>query len=356
MIINALLLLVPVSLLLAYVLHAPLEWIFLTSVLAIAPLADWVRRGTEQVALRAGTAVGGLLNVTFGNVPELILGLFVLQTGQAQVVKAQITGSIIGNSLLGTGLAIVVGCWGREKLTYNRQRAGLASSLLVLSMLALLIPALFDYTEQRFHRGHSQMELNLRLSFGAALILIFVYLANLLYTFWTHRDIFNPGEEPSVRSDAWPLWMGVGVLVLSTAFTAWEAELVSRALEAAAGRFHLTPFFLGVVVLAVVGNASEYAAAIYFAHRGRMGMAMSITVGSTVQVALLVAPVLVLTSFLTHHPMTLVFTNPLELIAVAGAVIAVNSIARDGETTWFGGVLLLAVYTLLGLAFFFVQP
>lgn len=365
MVFLVLLLLVPASLALAYLVHAPPLWTFGAAVLAIVPLAEWIRRATEQLARVAGPAVGGLLNVTFGNAAELILALFVLAGGHQDVVKAQITGSIIGNSLLGLGLAIVVGSWGRERQTFKRERAGLLSSLLVLALIALLVPALFDYTERGLYADPNPGTLDERLSLGASLVLIAVYGANLVYTLVTHRDVFAiAGGEPGGGNDGdgageaspWPLWRSVAVLVAATAAIAWEAELVSGALEGTAGRLGLTPFFLGVVVLALIGNAAEYISAIYFARRDRMGLVMTITVGSTIQVALFTAPVLVLVSHFTGHPMNLVFRNPLELVAIAATAFTVNAIASDGETTWFEGVLLIAVYALLALAFFFVTP
>jgi Ca2+:H+ antiporter len=352
MILGALLLLVPVSLGLAYVFHASALWVFAASVLAIVPLAEWVRRATEQMARLAGPAVGGLLNVTFGNMAELIIALFVLSAGHAEVVKAQITGSIVGNSLLGLGLGIVAGSWGRDKLTFSRQHAGLLSSLLILSVIALMLPALFDYTE-RSADVPGRHNLDERLSLGVSVVLILVYLANLGYTLLTHRDVFALEEEE--ERAGWPLWKALGVLVGATAVIALEAELVSGALEDTAGRLGLSTFFLGIIVLAVVGNAAEYISAVYFARRDRMGLVVTITVGSTIQVALFTAPLLVLISWAIGHPMDLVFANPLELIAIAGSAFAVNSIAQDGETTWFEGVLLLAVYALLGLAFFYLK-
>lgn len=365
-----LLLLTPASLALEYLFHVPPLWVFITSTLAIVPLAEWIRRATEHLAEHAGAAVGGLLNVTFGNTAELILALFVLAAGNTQVVKAQITGSIIGNSLLGLGLAIVVGSFGRERQTFKRERAGLLSSLLILALIALLIPALFDYTERGVFAAPNPEALDERLSLGVSVVLILVYAANLVYTLVTHRDVFalpakddsasgDPGHEKDTgegETSTWPLWQALGVLVAGTAVTALEAELVSGALESTARALGLSTFFLGVIVLAVIGNAAEYVAAVYFARQDRMGLVMSITVGSTIQVALLVAPLLVLVSYFMGTPMNLVFTNPLELIAVAGAAFAVNAIAADGETTWFEGVLLLAVYALLGMAFFFVTP
>ena len=353
-----LLLLVPLSLALEYAVGAPPIWVFTTAILAIVPLAEWIRRATEQLAHRAGSAVGGLLNVTFGNTAELVLALFVLSAGNAAVAKAQITGSIIGNSLLGLGLAIVVGTWGREKLTFSRERSGLLSSLLVLAVVALLTPALFDYTERGLRGAAEATALDERLSLGVSVVLILVYVANLVYTFVTHRDAFarDDPDEAEHEGTPWPLWLSLAVLAGGTAATALEAELVSGALEATAAQLSLTPFFLGVVVLAVVGNAAEYVAAVYFARQGKMGLVMSITVGSTIQVALLLAPLLVLVSYAMGAPMTLVFANPLELIAIASVAFVVNAIAQDGEVTWFEGVLLLAVYVLFGLAFFFVTP
>jgi len=356
---RALLVLVPVSVALAAFSAVPRALVFVAAILAIIPLAEWVRRATEQVAARAGSTIGGLMNVSFGNAPELILALFVLHGGHVDVVKAQITGSLIGNSLLGLGLAIVAGSFGRDVQHFNRDRAGLLSSLLILVTIAVLLPALFDYTERGVLRNPNSAALDERLSLGVAIVLILVYIGNLVYTLVTHRDVFARTPTPDEPSEPgievpWPLSRSLLVLAGSTALTAVEAEIVSNTVEATATRFGLTPFFLGVVILAVVGNAAEYISAVYFARRGRMGLVVGITVGSTIQVGLLVAPLLVILSYLLGHRMNLVFNNPIELIAIAGAAFIVNSIAQDGETTWFEGVLLLAVYLLFALAFFLV--
>src|SRR5919206_3361044 len=350
-----LLLLIPLALLLHF-LHAPSLAVFASAALAIVPLAEWMRRATEQIALRAGSVIGGLLNVTFGNMAELILALIVLRSGNLAVVKATITGSIIGNSLLGLGLAILVGSWGRNKQTFTREQAGLLSSLLLLSLIALFVPALFDYTERGlFGATHANAErLDESLSLGVAVVLILVYIANLIYTLWTHSDVFAYEEAHGTEEPSWSLWRALGVLLAATIGVALMAELVSGALEATASTLGLTTFFLGIIVLPIVGNAAEYFSAVYFARKDQMGLVVGIAVGASIQVALLTAPLLVLFSYLMGHPMNLVFSNPLELIALAGVAFAVNSIAQDGETTWFEGVLLLAVYALLGLAFFFV--
>jgi len=356
---NWLLLFVPLSLALEYVVHAPPVWIFVAAIIGIVPLAEWIRRATEQLAESVGSAIGGLLNVTFGNAAELIIALFVLRAGQGDVVKAQITGAIIGNSLLGLGLAIVAGSIGREHQTFSRHRAGQLGSMLMLTMIALLIPALFDYTERAHLDARATLQLDERLSLGVSIVLIAVYLANLVYTLVTHRDVFAGAKDEDETVEApqehWSPTKAILVLLGATIVTAVQAELVSGSLEATAHGLGLTPFFLGITVLAVVGNAAEYISAVYFARRNRMGLVMSITVGSTIQIALLVAPLLVIVSYLFGTPMNLVFANPLELVAIAGVAFTVNAIAHDGETTWFEGVLLLAVYTLLGLAFFYVR-
>jgi Ca2+:H+ antiporter len=353
MIMNLFLLLVPVSLLLAYF-HAPPPIVFASAAAAIIPIAEWIRRATEQVAEHAGSVIGGLLNVTFANSAELILAIFVLYTGNTNVVKATITGSIVGNSLLGLGLAILVGSWGRKKQTFSRERAGLHSSLLILSVVALMIPALFDYTERRIFAHPNTSPLDEKLSLGVAVVLIAVYAANLVYTLYTHHDVFESEEEQGTPK--WSLGRSIAILVGATAIVALEADLVSSALEGTATAFGVSSFFLGIIILPIVGNAAEYFSTIYFARKDRMGLVMSIAVGSTIQVALLTAPLLVLISYALGHPMNLVFSNPLELIAIAAVAFAVNSISQDGETNWFEGLLLIAVYLLLAIAFFYVTP
>ena len=375
MIFKWLLLLIPVSLALRYIFDAPPLVIFSAAIMAIVPLAEWIRRSTEQLAHKLGSAIGGLLNVTFGNMAEMLLAIFVLLDGKTDVVKGQITGSIIGNGLLGLGLAIVVGSWGRDKQTFNKASAGRLSSLLILSVIALLLPALFNYTERGIVHSSQAGALDEKLSLGVSVVLIIVYLANLVYSLVTHRDVFESagGEEENVKQNAdegkteeentenkvadkesWSVWTAIGVLVAGTALTAWESEIVSGELEATSTALGLTSFFLGVIVLAVIGNAAEYVAAVYFARKNEMSLVMGITVGSSIQVALLVAPLLVLISYLAGKPMNLVFANPLELIAIAGVAFSVNAIALDGETTWFEGVMLLAVYILLAMAFMLV--
>jgi Ca2+:H+ antiporter len=349
---------VPLSLVLDHVVHARPAFVFLTGILGIIPLAEWIRRATEQLAATAGSAIGGLLNVSFGNAPELIIALFVLRAGHVDVVKAQITGSIIGNSLLGLGAAIVAGSAGRDRLIFSRERAGLLSSLLMLATIALLVPALFGATEGARLEPAVAHRLDQRMSLGVSLVLVSVYVANLVYTLVTHRDVFAPPAreegEGEVEVAHWSTARAITILAAATIVTAIQAEGVSGSLEATATGLGLTPFFLGITVLAIVGNAAEYLSAVYFARRNRIGLVFGITVGSTIQIALLVAPLLVIVSHLMGTAMDLVFA-PLELIAIAAVAFIVNAIAQDGETTWFEGVMLLAVYALLGIAFFYLR-
>jgi Ca2+:H+ antiporter len=289
-----------------HVLHVPPVWTFVVAAAAIVPLAEWMRRATEAIAERKGGTIGGLLNVTFGNAAELVLAFFVLLAGRPEVVKAQITGAIIGNGLLGFGLAITVGALARRRITFDAARAGHLASLLVLVVVALLVPALFDYTERTVFRAGNAASLDLHLSLGVA--------------------------------------------------TAWMAELVADALDETARAAGVSGLFLGVVVLALVGNAAEYLSSMHFARQGRTALVVGITIGSTIQVALLVAPVLVIVSQFTGHPLDLVFDNPLQLVAIASVAFVINAITRDGEATWFEGVLLVAVYVLLGVAFFYATP
>ena len=348
---------VPLSAALRYLVGASPFWVFATASLGVVALAYHVSEATEAVARTAGPAVGGLLNVSFGSVAELVLAVFVLMDGQAAVVRAQITGSIIGTGLLGLGLAILIGGLTRERQVFKRERAGLLSSLLIVVLIALLLPAVFDAVVRANPKVSDVALSDEHLSLGVSAVLLALYAGNLVYTLITHRDVFsrqgNEAEGGMRRGEGGVPWRPLGVMVGGTAVLAFEAELVSGALEATAAQVHLSPLFLGVVVLALVGTSADLFAAALFAHRDRMGLVMDICIGSTIQVALVVAPALVLVSFLLGRPMTLVFGNPLDLFAIAATAFAVNAVAADGETTWFEGLLLVGVYALLALAFLF---
>ncbi|RYB04752.1 calcium/proton exchanger [Lichenibacterium ramalinae] len=353
-----LLIVVPLSAALHFLWGASPLWVFVTAAVGVMVLAYHVSSATEAVAEAAGPAVGGLLNVSFGSIAELVLAVFVLADGQAGVVRAQITGSIIGTGLLGLGLAILVGGATRARQTFKRERAGLLSSLLVVVLIALLLPAVFDLVLRLHPDGRDIPFSDEQLSLGVSAVLLAIYAGNLIYTLVTHRDVFardsaEAAAERGAEGRGRSIWVPVGIMVVGTAVLAFEAELVSGALEATASQLHLSPLFLGVVVLALIGTSADLFAAVLFAHRDRMGLVMDICIGSAIQVALVVAPLLVVASFLIGKPMTLVFSNPLDLFAIGVTALIVNAVAGDGETTWFEGLLLVGVYLLLALAFFF---
>jgi Ca2+:H+ antiporter len=347
----ALLLFVPLSIALRHFVEVSASWVFLTSIVAIAVLADWIRRATEQLAQRAGSTIGGLLNVSFGNTAELLLALFILSRAQTRVVQAQITGSIIGTTLLFLGISALVGGFGRAQQNVNRASAGLLSTLLFLVVIAILLPAIFDLTEHKAAPSADISLLDERLSLGVSVVLLLLYVANLVYTLATHRDVFA-GDAPRGSAE-WSVVRALVVMTAGTVLIAIEAELASGALEATSTQLGLTPVFMGVVVLALVGTVSELFVAVVFARQDNMDIAFSMCIGSAIQIALVVAPVLVLASWIIGHPMNLVFASPLDLFAIAAAAFIVRLIAADGETTWFEGLLLVGVYVLFALAYYF---
>jgi Ca2+:H+ antiporter len=331
MIAYALLFFIPLSLALRYLAEVPPIWIFVTGAAAIAVLADWVRRATEQLAERAGSTIGGLLNVSFGNTAELVLALFVLSNAQTQVVQAQITGSIIGTTLLFLGISVLVGGIGRTRQTFDKAGVGLLSTLLFLIVVAILLPAVFDLTE-RLPAPRAQISaIDEQLSLSVSVVLLLLYAANLIYTLVTHRDVF--ASDAASGEAEWSLFRALAVMVAGTAVIAVEAELVSSALEGTSAQIGLSPVFMGVVVLALVGTAADLFAAVVFARQDKMDIVFGMCIGSAIQIALVVAPVLVLTSWAIGRPMNLVFGSPLDLFAIASTAFIVRAIAADGETT-----------------------
>jgi Ca2+:H+ antiporter len=338
---------VPVSLALHYTNVVAPVWVFLAGLVAIAVLADWVRRGTEQVAEHAGGAIGSLLNVSFGNAAELVLALFVLAQAQTQVVQAQ----IIGTTLLFLGISALVGGMTHPRQTFSQERAGLLSTLLMLVAIAILLPAVFDMTERVMSPHANRGDLDERLSLSVSVVLLLLYAAYLIYVLVTHRNIFASGTESGVAE--WSLLTGILVMLSGTLVIAVESELVAARLEEAASQLNFSPVFMGVVVLALAGTIADLFASVAFARANRIEIAVSMCVGSALQVALVVAPVLVLVSWAIGHPMNLVFGSPLDLFSIASASFIVRAIAADGETTWYEGFLLIGVYVLFALAFFF---
>ncbi|WP_019585700.1 calcium/proton exchanger [Deinococcus apachensis] len=351
---NILLIFLPIAVFLE-VTHGSPTLMFVSAALAILPLAGIMGTATEQLAVRAGSTVGGLLNATFGNATELIIAFFALQAGKLEVVKASIVGSILGNLLLVMGLAVLLGGLKYKEQRFNLKSAGTVASLLVISVIALMIPTIFDLAARAI-APERVAALDVNLSDAAAVVLILVYAGYIYFTLVSHRDILSTADDEGAHDEHdGPLWSvprAIGVLAAATIAVAFMSEFLVGTLEEATAVLGLTEFFVGLILIPIIGNAAEHAAAVLFALRNKMDLSMTISLGSTVQVALLVAPLLVLAGLVVGQPMNLVVT-PLELVAIFGAVIIANSVVRDGETNWLEGLLLLAVYAILGLAVFF---
>jgi Ca2+:H+ antiporter len=345
---------VPVSLVLHYWSVVGPVWIFAAGLVSVAVLADWVRRGTEQVADYAGATIGSLLNVTFGNAAELTLALFVLSQAQPQVVQAQITGSIIGTTLLFLGISALVGGLRHQQQTFGQAQVGLLSTMLFLVAIAIMLPAIFDMTEAIQAPGANRLLSEEGLSLSVSVVLLLLYGAHLVYMLVTHRSIFVRREEES--RPEWSLGLALGVMVCGTIVIAVESDVVTSNLEQTASHLGFSPIFMGVVVLALVGTIADLFASVAFARQNRMEIAVGMCIGSALQIALVVAPILVIVSWLIGRPMNLVFGSPLDLFAITSAAFIVRAIAADGETTWYEGFLLIGVYLLFALAFFFQGP
>ena len=334
--------------LVAAVLHMAPALVFVISCAALIPLAGILGKATEEVAKRQGPAIGGLLNATFGNATELIVALMALTKGGVLVdmVKASITGSIIGNLLLVLGAAIFFGGLRYKSLTLHPAATGMGSSLMLIAVIGLVVPAVFHASKPDAHPVLLQ-----NMSLLVAGVLMGVYLLGLLFSLKTHRHVFTIEDEPEVPD--WPLSRAVVVLLVTTALVVLQSEIVVHAVEQLVAVFNLSVVFLGAVVIAVVGNAAEHAVAILMARKGKMDLAFQIASGSSSQVALFVAPFLVFAGAVMGKPMDLLFT-PFEVAAVVVSVLIVNAITADGETNWFEGVLLLGVYAILAVVFYYL--
>ena len=356
-ILSILLVFIPISIA-AHFLHWGSAVVFITSCIAIIPLAAWMGTATEEIAVVAGPTLGGLLNATFGNATELIIALIALNAGFVSVVKATITGSIIGNLLLVMGFSMLLGGLRYKEQDFQPIVARVNASSMNLAVIAILLPTAMDATSV----GLSQVTLQ-RLSVAVAIVLILVYGLTLLVSMKTHSYLFDVGmaemedlaesnlaqEQPEHKPN---LWLWIGVLLVVTLFVAGESELLVDSLEEATSELGLSALFTGVILLPVIGNAAEHATAVTVAMKNKMDLSVSVAVGSSMQIALFVAPVLVLAGWLMGKPMDLNF-NPFELVAVVVSVLIANSISSDGKSNWLEGTLLLATYLVLGFAFFF---
>ena len=375
---NLLLVFVPIAMLMEWVFHSPPMWIFVIACLGIIPLAGLMGHATEDISERVGEGLGGLLNATFGNAAELIIAIVALRARLYDLVKASSTGSIIGNELLVFGLSALVGGLRFETQRFNRTAAGLGSTLLVLSAVGLVVPAIFHYLV-----GATAAEAERNLSLEISIVLMATYVASLVFTLRTHKHLYMGDAAKATAEDvsaadgthgagalhaaggtagagaahgAHPsMGRAVGLLLAATVGVAVMAEFLVGAATETAEQLGWSEVFVGVIVVAIIGNAAEHSTAIIMAAKNKMDAAINIAVGSSIQVALFVAPLLVFLSYVIggRGPMDLIFT-PLEVLAVAVCVGIMAFCATDGESHWMEGVQLLAVYVILGIAFYFL--
>jgi Ca2+:H+ antiporter len=338
--------------------HASAPVIFFASALGVIPTAALMGRATEELAVRSGPGIGGLLNVTFGNAPELIIALVALNAGLHEVVKASLIGSILGTVLLVLGAAMVVGGFRRDRQFFSRTAASAQAAMLLLAVAALIMPAIFELIEGQGlpSPGAGRIDYDStveQLSAAVAVVLILTYVAGLFFSLRTHRDLFNPQRDEEPEDEPWSVRRSVIALALAGVAVGGMSEILVGSISDAADSVGLSQFFVGVIVVAIVGNAAEHWVAVLVASKDKMDLAVNIAIGSSAQIALFVAPVLVLTSFvLGPHPMALVF-NGFEIGGLIIAVMVANHVTNEGESTWFEGVQLLAVYVVLGLGFYF---
>jgi Ca2+:H+ antiporter len=343
-----LLVFIPVSIALEFI-HADGVLIFISAALAIIPLAGFMGKATEELSKQVGAGVGGLLNATFGNATELIIGIFALQAGLFNVVKASLTGGIIGNMLLIVGCSMLFGGIRRKKQKFSPTVQGVGSTMLALASVGLLLPAL----AWGFLSADALQSVTVEsLSLGISAILLVTYVCSLVFTLRTHRHLYEEcGEECAPE---WTKTKALGVLLLSTIVIAVESEVLVGAIEPLSRSLGLTELFIGVIVVAIIGNAAEHSTAIMMAIKDKMDLSLSIATGSSTQIALLIAPVLVFISWLWGNPMNLVF-NEFEVVAVIAAVIIANMISADGESNWLEGVQLIALYAMIAVVFFLIK-
>jgi Ca2+:H+ antiporter len=345
--------------------HASASVLFLVSALGVIPTAALMGRATEELATRSGPGIGGLLNVTFGNAPEIIIALFALNEGLHEVVKASLVGSILGNILLVMGASMLVGGLRRDRQYFDRTAASAQSLMLLLAIAALAMPAIFEIVEGKGLPSPGEEIINYgstveHLSLAVAIVLLITYVAGLFFSLKTHRALFNPQHETEgaereevPHGEPWSIRKAVLALAVAGVAVGVMSEILVGSISEAAASIGLSEFFVGVIVVAIVGNAAEHWVAVLVAAKDKMDLAVNIAIGSSAQIALFAAPVLVLASFfIGPFPMPFVL-NGFEIGAIILAVLIANHVTNEGESHWFEGVQLLAVYAVLALGFYF---
>lgn len=318
---------------------------FVVASVTIIPLAFVMGRATEELAAHLGPGPGGLLNATFGNATELIIAIFALSSGLLEIVKASITGSIIGNILLVLGLSMLIGGLRYKEQEFDSCAAATRSTMLTLAVIAMVMPSLFLlYIKDDVGGGIQAMSL------GISVILIVAYFLGLVFSLRTHKHFYNPAGEEAIPR--WSKRRGIIVLALSTLGVAIASELLVSSIESSIGTIGLSELFIGVIVIAIVGNAAEHGSAIIMAWKNKMNLSVGIATSSSTQIALFVAPVLVFISYLFSNPMDLAF-EIFELVSIALSVVVLHMVSADGRSNWYEGVLLTMVYVIIAIGFFF---
>ncbi|WP_238883152.1 calcium/proton exchanger [Clostridium sp. YIM B02551] len=341
-----LLIFIPISIVGEF-LHFSPTIMFILAALAIVPLAGLMGEATEEISYYTGPKLGGFLNATFGNATELIISFFALKEGLFDVVKASIAGSVIGNILLVLGASMLAGGLKFKTQTFNKKIVEVSSSMLLFAVIGLSIPAIFTHT-LKSELLNTQYE---GLSVAVAVIMIIIYLFSLYFNFFTHKDLYVLNDEEQ-REANWSLKKSIFVLIAATVLIAIESEFLVSAVEPMTEALGLSTFFVGIILIPIIGNAAEHSTAVVMAIKNKMDVSIEIAIGSSLQIILFVAPVLIFLSLL-FTPMSIIF-NEFELISLVVSVLIANRVASDGESNWLEGVQLLAVYFIIGASFFII--
>ena len=344
-ILKFMLLFVPISFIGKFLNFSP-TIMFILAALSIIPLAGIMGEGTEEISFYTGPKIGGFLNATFGNATELIISFFALKSGLFEVVKSSIAGSIIGNILLVLGASMFIGGLKHKTQNFNINVVETTSSMLLFSLIGLCVPAFFTHTI-------NANLLNTRyegLSLVVAIVMFILYILSLIFSFFTHKDLYATTTEEEGHESKWSLKKSIAILIIATVIIAIESEFLVGGIEDITSKLGLSEFFVGIILIPIIGNAAEHSTAIAMALKNKMDVAIEIALGSSLQIILFVAPVLIFLSLL-FTPMSIIF-NPFELVSLIASVIIANKVASDGQSNWLEGAQLMAVYFIIAAGFF----
>ncbi|MCA9805144.1 MAG: calcium/proton exchanger [Cyanobacteria bacterium HKST-UBA02] len=329
-------------------------WVAGFASLGIIPVAKYMGEATENVSHRVGPSLGGLVSATFGNACELIIAIMAVRAGLIDVVKASITGSIIGNLLLVLGASMLFGGIKNDVQSFNRTTAGTAATVLTIVAVSLMLPAALHHTAG----GITQLA-DTGMAIAISVVLLVLYVAGLVFSLRTHRHLFTPvvTEDKASKEDehapGWSLGRSAAVLLGATLTVVFLSEYLVESVEHASKTLGMTPVFVGVILLAIIGNAAENSSAILMARKNKMDLSINIVLGSSTQIAMFVAPVVVFAGWIFGQPMDLVFSEA-EILAVFSSVIVLTLVVNDGKSHWLEGAYLLGLYVILGICFYFI--